>query len=63
MPPKRIAVDRSGSRGSSRGFLASTYDTLTSSDNAAVVRSIGVFGLAVAFLASSWGEVLLPPYV
>lgn len=66
-----------------KGLLGSTYETVTSSENAAVVRSVAVFGVskqefslhlrysrliyyiqaAVAFLASSWAELLLPPYV
>ncbi|KAF3002183.1 hypothetical protein E8E14_007473 [Neopestalotiopsis sp. 37M] len=44
-----------------KGLLGSTYDAVTSSENAAVVRSVAVFGAAVAFLASSWAEFLLPP--
>ncbi|TWU71962.1 hypothetical protein ED733_001438 [Metarhizium rileyi] len=59
--PKRILVEKPSSRRAPRGFLASTYDTLTSPDNAAVVRSIAMFGAAVTFLASPWGELLLPP--
>ncbi|KAL6854952.1 hypothetical protein ACO1O0_006088 [Amphichorda felina] len=62
MPSKRIVVERSGPRGSPKGFFGSTYHMLTSSENAAVVRSIGLFGAAVTFLSSSWGELLLPPY-
>ncbi|KYK58148.1 TOM core complex subunit Tom6 [Drechmeria coniospora] len=61
MPPKRMYVDGPGSRRAPKGFVASTYETLTSSENAAVVRSIAVFGAAVAFLSSPWGEILLPP--
>ncbi|KAL2205557.1 hypothetical protein CC79DRAFT_1336053 [Sarocladium strictum] len=60
MAPKRAI----GGRGAPRaplGFFASTYDTLTSSENAAMVRSIGVFAVAVTILSSSWGELLLPP--
>ncbi|KAF4125969.1 TOM core complex subunit Tom6 [Geosmithia morbida] len=62
-PAKRIVVERSGPRGAAapKGFFGSTYDVLTSSENAAVVRSIGLFGAAVVFLQSSWGEILLPP--
>ncbi|KJZ77400.1 hypothetical protein HIM_03124 [Hirsutella minnesotensis 3608] len=61
MPPKRMQVGGSGSRRAPKGFLGSTYETLTSSDNAAVVRSIAIFGAAIAFLSSPWGELLLPP--
>ncbi|KAG6091362.1 hypothetical protein E4U30_007096 [Claviceps sp. LM220 group G6] len=59
MPPKRIHGEKS--RRAPKGYLASTYDTLTSPDNSAVVLSIAAFGAAVTFLASSWGELLLPP--
>jgi hypothetical protein len=61
MAPKRVLVERSGPSRPPKGFFASTYAMLTSSDNAAVVRSLGLFGAAVAFLSSSWGEMLLPP--
>ncbi|KAA8565027.1 hypothetical protein EYC84_010792 [Monilinia fructicola] len=37
------------------------YTALTAPENASVVRSIGVFGLAVAFFSSSWSDYLLPP--
>ncbi|KAI1029869.1 hypothetical protein LB503_008342 [Fusarium chuoi] len=60
MPPKRIQVEPR-SRRAPKGFISSTYDALTSPDNAAVVRSIAIFGAAVTFLSSSWGEILLPP--
>ncbi|EFY91581.1 TOM core complex subunit Tom6, putative [Metarhizium acridum CQMa 102] len=60
--PKRVLVEKPSSRRTNKGFFASTYDTLTSSENAAVVRSIAIFGAAVTFLASPWGELLLPPY-
>ncbi|KAI1017299.1 hypothetical protein LB505_001929 [Fusarium chuoi] len=45
MPPKRIQVEPR-SRRAPKGFISSTYDALTSPDNAAVVRSIAIFGLA-----------------
>ncbi|KAM0186158.1 hypothetical protein ACHAPI_011848 [Fusarium lateritium] len=59
-PPKRINVGGPGRR-APKGVIGSTYDALTSSENAAVVRSIAIFGAAVTFLSSSWGEILLPP--
>ncbi|KAL2753961.1 hypothetical protein ACRALDRAFT_1062938 [Sodiomyces alcalophilus JCM 7366] len=63
MAPKRILVERSGSsrHRQPKGAIASTYDALTSPENASIVRSIAIFGASVAFLASSWGEFLLPP--
>lgn len=47
MPPKRIVVERPA-RGAPKGFIGSTYDMVTSSENAAVVRSIGLFGVSPA---------------
>lgn len=59
MPAKRIPA--SGQRGRQpKGFFASTYDTLTEPENATIVRSVVIFGAAVTFLSSSWGEFLLP---
>ncbi|KAI2605745.1 uncharacterized protein GGS25DRAFT_523415 [Hypoxylon fragiforme] len=55
MAPRRL-----GGR-SNKGFLSSTYETFTSSENASVVRSVAIFGAAVTFLASPWSEYLLPP--
>ncbi|VTO83788.1 unnamed protein product, partial [Fusarium graminearum] len=60
MAPKRISVEPR-SRRAPKGFVGSTYDALTSPENAAVVRSIALFGAVVTFLSSSWGEILLPP--
>lgn len=48
MSPKRIVVERSAPRGAPKGFFGSTYSILTSSENAAVVRSIGLFGVSPA---------------
>lgn len=46
MAPKRVLVEKQGRRGAApKGFIASTYDTLTSPDNASVVRSVAVFGV------------------
>ncbi|KAI8624950.1 hypothetical protein F5Y19DRAFT_480003 [Xylariaceae sp. FL1651] len=62
MAPKRIAVEPAGSRSrASKGVIASTYSAITSPENASVVRSVAIFGAAVAFFASPWSEFLLPP--
>ncbi|KUJ18066.1 uncharacterized protein LY89DRAFT_684004 [Mollisia scopiformis] len=64
MAPKqqRIQVGKAEvRRPAQKGYLSSTYQTLTSPENASVVRSIAVFGVAVAFFSSSWSEFLLPP--
>ncbi|EQK99122.1 hypothetical protein OCS_05168 [Ophiocordyceps sinensis CO18] len=90
---KRMYINGPSSRRAPKGFLGSTYETLTSSENASAVRSIAIFGVsnngrpqgrahtaaalvalcnceidadaraqaAIAFLASPWGEMLLPP--
>lgn len=44
MPPKRIYGEKGGRR-APKGFVASTYDTLTNAENAAFVRSIAIFGV------------------
>ncbi|SPN99498.1 related to component of translocase of the outer mitochondrial membrane complex [Cephalotrichum gorgonifer] len=60
---QRVVVQRGGPVGSSpQGFIGSTYATLTSADNAAIVRSLLAFGAGVAIFSSSWAELLLPPY-
>ncbi|KAH9885715.1 hypothetical protein F4778DRAFT_787110 [Xylariomycetidae sp. FL2044] len=62
--PQRIVVEREKPRQRSRapkGYFGKAYDTITSSENQSIVRSVAVFGTAVAFLASPWAELLLPP--
>ncbi|RAH49450.1 putative TOM core complex subunit Tom6 [Aspergillus brunneoviolaceus CBS 621.78] len=44
-----------------KGFLSTAYEELTAAENATIVRSLLVFGVGVAFLHSSLGELLLPP--
>ncbi|KAJ6784462.1 hypothetical protein PWT90_02880 [Aphanocladium album] len=62
MAPKRVLVEKSGRRGAApKGYFASTYDALTSPENASVVRSIALFGTAIAFLNSPFSDFLLPP--
>lgn len=48
MPPnaKRVQIGAPGSRRAPKGLLGSTYDVLTSSENAAAVRSIAIFGVS-----------------
>ncbi|RWQ93044.1 putative TOM core complex subunit Tom6 [Paecilomyces variotii] len=59
-PKQRVVVHASSSR-QQRGFLSSAWNEITSPDNTTVVRSVLVFGAAVAFLHSSLSEFLLPP--
>ncbi|KAK7911991.1 hypothetical protein PG985_014472 [Apiospora marii] len=50
-----------GGRRAPKGIFGQTFDAVTSPENAAVVRSVAVFGAAVAFLSTSWAELLLTP--
>lgn len=44
MPPKRVVyVQPGGSRRQPKGYFASTYDTLTSPENSAMVKAIASF--------------------
>ncbi|KAL2010932.1 hypothetical protein VTN00DRAFT_3650 [Thermoascus crustaceus] len=62
MAPKRVVVTSSSGRGRQQeGFFGSAWRELTASENATIVRSVLVFGAAVAFLHSSLSELLLPP--
>ncbi|PHH51655.1 hypothetical protein CFIMG_004691RA [Ceratocystis fimbriata CBS 114723] len=49
-----------GYRVAPRGFFGSTYDALTSSENASVVRGVAIFGVAVTFFASGLGDLFVP---
>ncbi|KAH8599302.1 hypothetical protein B0O99DRAFT_504466 [Bisporella sp. PMI_857] len=64
MPPRqqRVAIEKAGARRTNnKGYVASVYSTLTSPENASVVKSVAIFGAAVAIFSSSWSEFLLPP--
>ncbi|KAI0439340.1 hypothetical protein F4803DRAFT_49955 [Xylaria telfairii] len=61
MAPKRITVQPSSRAAASKSVIASTYNTLTSPENASVVKSVAIFGAAIVFFASPWSEFLLPP--
>ncbi|KAI5360846.1 Putative mitochondrial import receptor subunit Tom6 [Septoria linicola] len=64
MPPKGAARGTAigGPRQPQRGgFARETYNWVTSSDNRSVVTSLAFFAGGVAFLSSSWSEILLPP--
>lgn len=45
MPPKRIHGEKGSARRAPKGYFQATYDTLTAPDNAAVVRSVALFGV------------------
>lgn len=63
MASQRVVVERGPRRGAPapQGYFSQTYNALTSPENASVVRSVAIFGVAVAFFSSSWSEFLLPP--
>ncbi|KAK3112108.1 hypothetical protein LTR53_011948 [Teratosphaeriaceae sp. CCFEE 6253] len=64
MPPKRqiggTAIGRPAPR---EGYARRVIAELTSPENRSVVTSIAFFAAGIAFLHSSWSEVLLPPCV
>ncbi|KAF4306998.1 hypothetical protein GTA08_BOTSDO05226 [Botryosphaeria dothidea] len=57
MPPKRAPVPR---RPESQSLFSTAYTTVTSPENRTVVTALGMFAAGVAFLHSSWSEILLP---
>ncbi|KAF2000062.1 hypothetical protein P154DRAFT_522852 [Amniculicola lignicola CBS 123094] len=57
MPPK---IQGKGRTVAEPSYAASIYQTIASSENRSVVTSIGMFAIGVAFLHSSWSELLLP---
>ncbi|KAI1254518.1 hypothetical protein MGN70_003922 [Eutypa lata] len=62
MPPRQVYIEPAGGRSRApKGVFASTYEAVTSPENASVVRSVAMFGAAVAVLAGPFAEFLLPP--
>ncbi|KAI0907908.1 TOM core complex subunit Tom6 [Ustulina deusta] len=62
MAPKRVFIESGTPRSRApKGVIASTYSALTSPENASVVKSVAIFGAAVALFASPLSEYLLPP--
>ncbi|KAK3316942.1 hypothetical protein B0H66DRAFT_605210 [Apodospora peruviana] len=57
--PKQSQIGMSRGQRAPKGIFKSTYDTLTSAENASVVRSIALFGVSVALISSSWAEALV----
>ncbi|KAI6250235.1 hypothetical protein HI914_01174 [Erysiphe necator] len=69
-PKQRVVISKAGSADShhharagptSKNIFSTTYQALTSPNNANVVKSLAMFGVAVAFFSSSWSEIILPP--
>ncbi|THY85021.1 hypothetical protein D6C92_09046 [Aureobasidium pullulans] len=48
-------------RAQSQGAISQMYTSLASPDNRSVVTAVVFFAAGVAFLHSSWSEILLPP--
>ncbi|KAK6341924.1 hypothetical protein TWF730_001408 [Orbilia blumenaviensis] len=66
MAPKRSngapSAIRAPHQRSQPSMFTQTYRFLTNSENASMVRSVAVFGVAVAFLHSSLAENLVPAF-
>ncbi|KAF2645099.1 hypothetical protein P280DRAFT_391005 [Massarina eburnea CBS 473.64] len=58
MAPK--TVSSKGRTLAEPNFAQSAYQSFTSKENRSVVTAIGMFAAGVAFLHSSWAEMLLP---
>jgi hypothetical protein len=53
MPPKqqRVIVEKATPRRATpKGYVASTYNSLTNPENASVVRSVAIFGVCCSYL-------------
>ncbi|SMQ47072.1 unnamed protein product [Zymoseptoria tritici ST99CH_1A5] len=67
MPPKtsRTAIGPGRTTGQQRGGTSSyardTMNWVANPENRTVVTAVGFFAAGVAFLHSSWSEILLPP--
>ncbi|EMD60866.1 hypothetical protein COCC4DRAFT_32238 [Bipolaris maydis ATCC 48331] len=58
MPPKYMTGK--GRTVQEPSFASSTISAFTSKENRSIVTAAGMFALGVAFLHSSWAEILLP---
>ncbi|KAF1842448.1 uncharacterized protein K460DRAFT_370410 [Cucurbitaria berberidis CBS 394.84] len=59
MPPKQIH-GKGGRTLAEPSFARNAIRTFTSAENRGVVSAVGMFAIGVAFLHSSWAEILLP---
>ncbi|KAG9679118.1 hypothetical protein KCU99_g1753, partial [Aureobasidium melanogenum] len=50
-------------RANQQGAISQVYTSLASPDNRSVVTAVAFFAAGVAFLHSSWSEMLLPPLI
>ncbi|KAL2358629.1 hypothetical protein BJ546DRAFT_1057049 [Cryomyces antarcticus] len=58
--PNQLAVGRQPGAGTP-SYARAVLDGLTAPENRSVVTAVGLFAAGVAFLHSSWSEILLPP--
>ncbi|KAF2262642.1 hypothetical protein CC78DRAFT_534675 [Lojkania enalia] len=56
MPPKTVR----SSRAPEPSYARDTLSVFTNQENRSIVTAIGLFAVGVAFLHSSWSEILLP---
>ncbi|OCK96130.1 putative TOM core complex subunit Tom6 [Cenococcum geophilum 1.58] len=56
MPPRQVTRGRV----EEPSYVRSVFGALTSADNRSVVTAVGLFAAGVAFLHSSWSEILIP---
>ncbi|KAF2191334.1 hypothetical protein K469DRAFT_720328 [Zopfia rhizophila CBS 207.26] len=59
MPPKSIHQGK-GRTLQEPSYARTAMQSITSQENRSVVTAIGLFAVGVAFLHSSWSEILLP---
>jgi len=61
MAPKqqRITLEKAGSRRGAppKGYIADVYDSLTSPENASVIKSVAIFGVCPFLLGSRSGQL------
>ncbi|KAF2738190.1 hypothetical protein EJ04DRAFT_509854 [Polyplosphaeria fusca] len=57
MPPKTV---KSRQQAREPSYASNTLAMFTDKENRGVVTAIGLFAVGVAFLHSSWSEILLP---
>ncbi|KAK6330921.1 hypothetical protein TWF718_003116 [Orbilia javanica] len=66
MPPKRVnaapTAIRAPHQRSQPSVFTQTYRFITNSENASMIRSVAIFGVAVTFLHSSVAEILVPSF-
>jgi len=56
MPPRQVIRGRV----EEPSYARSVIGALTSPDNRSVMTAVGLFAAGVAFLHSSWSEILIP---